>query len=151
MCGTPDDAEDLVQETYARVLARPRWLRDDDDLGYLLRSLRNTHRNWVRTGTRRPRTISLAEHVHRAPATPRWGDPEAAFELQVLFAGIAELPDAYRDVLVAIDLVGLPYEQAARALRIREATLTSRLHRARMRVRDHVGPGGDGEAGAGAP
>jgi len=43
--GSREDAEDLVQETYARVLARPRWLRKEDDLGYLLRALRNTFFN----------------------------------------------------------------------------------------------------------
>ena len=42
LCGSREDAEDLVQETYARVLSRPRMLRNDDDLGYLLRVLRNT-------------------------------------------------------------------------------------------------------------
>ena len=38
LCGSREDAEDLVQETYARLLARPRWLRNEDDLGYLLRA-----------------------------------------------------------------------------------------------------------------
>ena len=33
LCGRREEAEDLVQETYARVLARPRFLRNDDDLG----------------------------------------------------------------------------------------------------------------------
>ena len=42
-------------------------------------------------------------------------------------------PD-FRDVLVAIDLVGLSYREAARALRVREATVTTRLHRARKRL-----------------
>src|SRR5436189_4326332 len=35
LCGSREDAEDLVQETYARVLSRPRLLRREDDLGYL--------------------------------------------------------------------------------------------------------------------
>ena len=43
LCGSREDAEDLVQDTYARVLARPRLLRNEDDLGYLLRALRNTY------------------------------------------------------------------------------------------------------------
>ena len=56
LCGDRHDAEDLVQETYAGVLARPRWLRGEDDLGYLLRALRNTHAGRLRTASRRPRT-----------------------------------------------------------------------------------------------
>ena len=38
--------------------------------------------------------------------------------------------------VVAIDVVGLSYREAARALRVREATITTRLHRARQRVAD---------------
>jgi hypothetical protein len=33
LCGSREEAEDLVQDTYARVLARPRFLRNEDDLG----------------------------------------------------------------------------------------------------------------------
>ena len=43
LCGSAHDAEDLVQETYARVLARPRLLRAGDELPYLHRVLRNTY------------------------------------------------------------------------------------------------------------
>src|SRR5215218_530900 len=53
MCGSRDEAEDLVQETFARVMARPRLLRNDDDLGYLLRALRNTFLTGRRTAGRR--------------------------------------------------------------------------------------------------
>ena len=55
LCGSREEAEDLVQETYARVLAKPRWLRSEDDLGYLLRAL-GTHLVRKRTERRRPRT-----------------------------------------------------------------------------------------------
>ena len=136
MCGSPHDAEDLVQETYARVLSRPRWLRGEDDLGYLMRALRNTHANRVRTATRRVQTSDLHEETRPAPSGR--GDPETAFEIHTLFAGIAALPERYRDALVAVDLLGLPYRQAARSLRIREATLTSRLHRARTQIAAHL-------------
>jgi RNA polymerase sigma-70 factor (ECF subfamily) len=37
LCGSRDEAEDLVQETFARVLQKPRFLRNDDDIGYLPR------------------------------------------------------------------------------------------------------------------
>ena len=37
-------------------------------------------------------------------------------------------------MLLAIDVLGLSYREAARALRVREATITTRLHRARQRV-----------------
>ena len=49
-----EEAEDLVQETYAHVLARPRLLRGDDELGYLIRALRNTLISQRRAESRRP-------------------------------------------------------------------------------------------------
>ena len=57
----PEDAEDLVQETYARVLRRPRLLRRDDDIVYLLRVLRNTWISNHRAVSARPVTTDLAE------------------------------------------------------------------------------------------
>src|SRR5947199_5005028 len=56
-----EEAEDLVQETYARVLARPRWLRGEDEFGYLLRALRNTLISQRRTASRRPVTTELVD------------------------------------------------------------------------------------------
>jgi RNA polymerase sigma-70 factor (ECF subfamily) len=49
LCGSREAAEDLVQDTYARVLARPRFLRHENDLRYLLRVLRNTFLSSRRT------------------------------------------------------------------------------------------------------
>ena len=43
LCGTRHEAENLVQDTFARVLKRPRLLRSDNEVGYLLRALRNTN------------------------------------------------------------------------------------------------------------
>ena len=61
--GSREEAEDLVQETYARVLARPRLLRNEDDLGYLLRALRNTFLNQKRTESRRLRPDRSRTHL----------------------------------------------------------------------------------------
>jgi RNA polymerase sigma-70 factor (ECF subfamily) len=51
-----------------------------------------------------------------------------------VFAAISVLPADFRDALVAIDVVGLSYREAARALGVREATITTRLYRGRQRV-----------------
>lgn len=140
LCGSREDAEDLVQETYARVLRKPRLLRSDDDLGYLLRVLRNTFISQRRTAARRPRTAPLPDDLDLM-ADPSAASPEAALEAQELFAAIAALPESFRDALVAIDVAGLSYAEAARALRVRESTITTRLHRARQRIADQIGRG----------
>jgi RNA polymerase sigma-70 factor (ECF subfamily) len=133
LCGSREDAEDLVQETYARVLARPRVLRKEDDLGYLLRALRNTFLNQKRTESRRLRTAPLPDDLDVVP-DPQAREPHAALEAAELYAAIAALPGDFRDVLVAVDVAGLTYEEAARALRIRTGTVMSRLYRARRQV-----------------
>jgi RNA polymerase sigma-70 factor, ECF subfamily len=133
LCGSREDAEDLVQETYARVLARPRLLRNEDDLGYLLRALRNTFLTRKRTESRRLRAAPLPDELDLVP-DPHAQQPQAALEAGELYAAIAALPDDFRDVLVAVDITGLSYSEAARALRIREGTVMSRLYRARQQV-----------------
>jgi len=132
-CGSREDAEDLVQETYARVLARPRLLRNEDDLGYLLRVLRNTFLTKRRTESRRLRTAPLPDELDLV-ADPRAREPQAALEAAELYAAVAALSDDFRDVLVAVDITGLSYKEAAQALRIREGTVMSRLYRARRQV-----------------
>jgi RNA polymerase sigma-70 factor (ECF subfamily) len=138
LCGSREDAEDLVQETYARVLQKPRMLRSADDLGYLLRVLRNTHFSRLRAAARRPRADGLPDELERVedPSAPA---PEAALDAAELYALIAELPDPFRETLVAVDIVGLSYREAARALRVREATITTRLYRARQRLAGQLG------------
>ena len=124
LSGSREDAEDLVQETYARVLGRPRFLRNEDDLGYLLRTLRNTFLNQKRAEGRRLQPDALPEELDLV-ADPHARDPQAALDARELYAAIAALPEDFRDVLVAVDVTGLSYKEAARALRIREGTVMS--------------------------
>lgn len=133
LCGSREDAEDLVQETFARVLSRPRMLHGDDELYYLMRVLRNTFLTSRRTASRRPLTVATLEDVVTADPKPL-GRPEQALEIQELYATIAELPEDFRMALVAVDVLGLSYREAARALHVREATITTRLFRARKQV-----------------
>ena len=133
LCGSREDAEDLVQETYARVLGRPRLLRKEDDLGYLLRTLRNTFLTQRRNEGRRLRPVALPEQIDLV-ADPRARQPQDALEAGELYAAIAALSDDFRDVLVAVDVTGLSYDEAARALRIPTGTVMSRLYRARREV-----------------
>jgi RNA polymerase sigma-70 factor (ECF subfamily) len=146
LCGSREDAEDLVQETYARVLRKPRLLRSDDDLGYLLRVLRNTYFSSKRTERRRLSPDPLPDELDLIEDRSAVG-PQEALEATELYEMIAELPESFRETLVAVDLLGLSYREAARALRVREATITTRLHRARLRLAraldgKNIGPSG---------
>jgi len=131
LCGSREDAEDLVQETFVRVLARPRLLRDEEaELAYLLRVLRNTFLTGRRDASRRPVTAATLEDVAAADPRPTLA-PDRAREMSEIYEAIAELPEHFRLALVAVDLVGLSYREAARAVGVREETITTRLFRAR--------------------
>src|SRR4051812_15764408 len=133
MCGSPTDAEDLVQETFARVLAKPRRVRADDDLGYLLQTLRNTFASSRRSAARRIATVDAPAGFEPVDLSTAHR-PEDAFEIRAVFAHIAALPEGFRDALVAVDVAGLSYAEAAAQLGVGEATITSRVYRARQRV-----------------
>jgi RNA polymerase sigma-70 factor, ECF subfamily len=133
LCRSREEAEDLVQETFARVLRRPRMLRADNDLGYLLRALRNTFVSTRRTASRRPRTEPLADCLEFVEDR-RAVRAEASAEAGEVYTAVSVLPDDFRKALVAVDVVGLSYPQAARALGVRTGTIATRLHRARKRV-----------------
>ena len=133
LCGSREDAEDLVQETYAKVLAKPRFVRNDDDLGYLLRVLRNTFYSSHRSAQRRPQTAAMPEDYE--PVDPRTGTrPEEALDAREVFEVISGLAPDFRDALIAVDVAGLSYREAAKLLGAKEATITSRLFRARGQV-----------------
>jgi RNA polymerase sigma-70 factor, ECF subfamily len=129
LCRSHHEAEDLVQDTFTRVLARPRMMRRGNDLPYLVRALRNTHTTSWRVTARAP-TIVPTPSVDRVAAL----DVPAMVEARRVIAAIAAAPGVYRDAVVAVDLLGLSYEQAARRLGTKKATLTTRLFRGRAHV-----------------
>jgi RNA polymerase sigma-70 factor (ECF subfamily) len=131
MCGSREDAEDIVQDTFARVLARPRVVRGDDR-SYLVQALRNTFYTRLRTASRRPQTMAMHEDLeHTDPRSPA---PQKLAEAGEVLEAISQLPDDFRMALVAIDIAGLSYGEAGRLLDVPEATITTRLYRARKRV-----------------
>jgi len=127
MCGSRFDAEDLVQETFAKVLRRPRWVRRGNERAYLLRALRHTYASRVRTAAFRAATVQLFEHD-----APSWFEDGASS--RELMEAIASARAPYRDAVIAVDVLGLSYREAARRLHTRETTITSRLHRGRQHI-----------------
>lgn len=127
LCGSPHDAEDLVQQTFVNVLKRPRFLRDGNEIGYLLRALRNAHASNHQTAARRPRTRQFFEDdVPPSRATD--------ISSREIMQAIASAPAQHRDAVIAVDLLGLSYREAARSLHTNEATIATRLHRGRRHV-----------------
>ena len=133
LAGTRPDAEDLVQETFVRILASRRGKRHADELPYLMRALRNTWIDWQRARAARPRPTG-GEAVDWVVDDS--ADPQAALDVQSAYEAMRTLPPPLREAIAAVDVLGLSYKEAARSLRIRPGTLMSRLSRARDRVAD---------------
>ena len=130
LCGSAQLAEELTQETYARVLSRPRHLRGGSDFQYLAQTLRNVVTDHWRAERRRPATEQDVPDA--VPA--RGGDPEVAALAGQVYAAMAELPEHLREVAAAVDVAGMTYAEAAETLRIPPGTVMSRLFRARERL-----------------
>jgi RNA polymerase sigma-70 factor (ECF subfamily) len=132
MSGSRADAEDLVQETFALVLAKPRRIRNDDDFGYLFQVLRNTFISSRRAAARR---LAAGPLEGTEPPDPSSASrPERAAETREVFAAIAGLSGMHRDALVAVDVAGLSYAEAGALLDTNETTIASRVFRARAQV-----------------
>jgi RNA polymerase sigma-70 factor, ECF subfamily len=137
LTGSRIAADDLVQDTYAKVLSKPRLLRSDDDVGYLLKTMRNLFYDERRQAARRATEPADPGDFERIEGS---AGPAEAVEQRELLGAIATLPEEFRDVLVAVDVAGLSYKEASRSLGVPEGTVMSRLYRARKRVIAEFGP-----------
>jgi RNA polymerase sigma-70 factor, ECF subfamily len=132
ICGSRTLAEDLVQETYARVLAKPRRLEAGAAFPYLVRALRNVAKDHWRAEQRRPNVIGDLD-----PEDPKLRhdrDPQHDVLAAEIYRHVENLPLEFRRVVKAVDILGLSYAQAAGTLRIPQGTVMSRLSRGRRQV-----------------
>jgi RNA polymerase sigma-70 factor (ECF subfamily) len=133
LCGSRHLAEDITQETFLRVLARPRRLRTGNEFPYLARTLRNVLHDHRRTERRTP-PPGGDDHLSDLPQVRPDGDPLAAALAREVYGAVASLPVPLRDVIAAVDFAGLSYAEAATALGVPQGTVMSRLFRARARL-----------------
>jgi RNA polymerase sigma-70 factor, ECF subfamily len=133
LCGNRADAEDLVQETLLGVLRRPRRLRGDSEVAYLMTMLRNRFIDDRRSAARRQASVGLTEIAEFAD--PRGGmQPDHLVADREVLDAVHELPSPFRETIVAVDVLGLSYKEAAKALDVPVGTIMSRLARGRDRV-----------------
>jgi RNA polymerase sigma-70 factor, ECF subfamily len=131
LCGSRQDAEDLVQDTYERVLRRPRFLRRDGDLAYLLRVLRNT---WI-SSRRTTRVLTVPAGPDEIEQLGEHRDVIAdSVQVAPVYEALDDLSEPLREAVVAVDVIGLSYRDAARALGTKQGTIMSRLSRGRGQI-----------------
>jgi RNA polymerase sigma-70 factor, ECF subfamily len=133
LCGSRADAEELVREIFATPVRRRLFVRRGGDAVHLMRALRRTWIDHQRARPARPATSDPPERIDWV--VDRGGDPGAfALEVKRAYDAVGRLSPQLREVIAAVDVLGLSHRDAARALRMRRRTLTSRLHRARELV-----------------
>lgn len=138
MTGRRDVAEELLQETWIRVVSEAGSLRDGQKLGPWLfaiaRNLSLSHLRW--------RAVDAESQQTLRQAPPR--EAPSPFELTAgselerrLEAALASLPPLYREVLLLV-VEGLSPQEAAEALGVKPEAARQRLARARAMMEEHL-------------
>ena len=143
LTGDMSRADDLVQDTLERAWIKFHlWQPALDLRPWLFTIMHNVYVNQVRASVRRERAPSAGE-ADAADARPNQTD---MLELSDLLACLDRLPPEQREVLLLVSLESLDYAQVGRILGIPVGTVTSRLARARARLRallEGAAPDGD--------
>jgi len=122
--GDPDTAEDLVQETYARMMrSLPGFRGDGSARSWLLRIARNTCADATRVRKRRRARVSFLE-------VPDVADGPASGWSEVTSVVRALSPER-KQAFVLTQIMNLPYQEAADVLDVPIGTVRSRVARAR--------------------
>jgi RNA polymerase sigma-70 factor, ECF subfamily len=135
-----EEAEDLVQETYAKALRGFSSFQPGSNFrAWMYRILRNTFLT-SRTGLQATRTVSFDEEEENSAAISAFGTPEAIViersNQQLVQEAIAELPLKAREILLLCEVEELSYQEIAETLSVPIGTVMSRLSRARGALRD---------------
>jgi RNA polymerase sigma-70 factor (ECF subfamily) len=154
MLGDREEAQDVAQEAFLSLHRHGhRFRREARFSTFVYRVAANAALNRRRTlGRKRAREQALARSQEAGldlPPAPR-SPEEAASGGQIqarVQAALLELPDDLRLALVLYDIEGQPYGDIARALRIPEGTVKSRIHRARTALRELLRPLARAESG----
>jgi RNA polymerase sigma-70 factor (ECF subfamily) len=134
-----------VQDVYLSLLQRPRRMTRGSELAYLMTMLRNAQVDRYRSAARR-QTSPLEESEE--PEDPRGGlRPDRAAEGREVLDAVYGIESPFREAVVAVDVLGLSYKEAARALGVPVGTVMSRLARGRQRVVGRLDPLPEGARG----
>ena len=138
-----EEAEDLVQETYAKALKGfSSFQLGTNFRAWMYRILRNTFLT-SRTGLKATMNLPLDTEDSRPALAVDRDTPETILiersDRQLVQSAIDELPVNFREVLLLCEVEEMSYQEIAETLSIPIGTVMSRLSRARRTLRDHLG------------
>ena len=140
LVGSREEAEDLVQETYARAFRSWRSFTPGTNLrAWLLRILTNLNIDRGRREQRTPDVQPLEEGDYflynrleeSAGAPPEEDRIDERLSQDDIVGALSAVPHEFRDVVVLVDIGDFSYRDAAQILDIPVGTVMSRLHRGR--------------------
>jgi RNA polymerase sigma-70 factor (ECF subfamily) len=143
----PDDAADLVQETYLKAFNAERRFQLQDGKGVRPWLFKILHNNFYTRLGRQRREPTLGDDLPPVSSDGGVGSPAPAWDLEHmdweqvddrLKAAIDELPEHYRQVLLLWAVEGLKYREIADVLDVALGTVMSRLHRARSQLSEKL-------------
>jgi RNA polymerase sigma-70 factor (ECF subfamily) len=144
----PEDAQDLVQDTYAKAYTSFHQFEPGTNLkAWLYRVLTTTFINTYRKGQRRPQTSdSELEDWQIAEASSHTSDQGKSSEDVVLENlpdsdiknALAEIPEEFRMAVYLADVEGFSYKEIAEIVGVPAGTVMSRLHRGRKQLREKL-------------
>ena len=148
LVGTREEAEDLVQETYARAFRSWKSFTPGTNLrAWLLRILTNLNVDRGRKVQRSPQTQPLEETDYFLANRMASAAGEDALETDeiverlsqdAIVNALSEIQPQFRDVVVLVDIGDFTYADAAQILDIPIGTVMSRLHRGRRALKQRL-------------
>jgi len=134
-----DQADDLVQESLARAIARiDSWEPGTNLQAWLIVILRNIFLNECRRAKRQRTSL---EQLKSAETSQVPASQEASLKLVELEKAFVSLSNDHRTVLQLVVLEGKTYEQSAKILNVTMGTIKSRLSRARTKLGEIMNSG----------
>lgn len=132
--GNADDAADAVHDAFATVLAKPAAYdaRKGPLKPWFLRVVRNRCLDMLR----RRRESSIGSGPIADPGTTPEDAAGAAQRASAIARALAALPEDKREIVILRDYLDLSYSEIADVLEIAQGTVMSRLHRARLALRE---------------